>query len=141
LFIFVQLKKSLSILFAAILLISSGLVQFVVHVCPQDGTMLSSYGCNDHEQIRKSACCDEGLSEESQDDCCSDKFVFLVSAKFGSFIYFTNPQPGITEIRTAGNTGISAQPVKISFQAVLIQPDPPENAGREILRACNRLII
>lgn len=71
-----------SILFAAMILLSSGFTQFVVHQCSEDGLMLSSESCSMHEVAKD--CCQKPQKAMSSKECCSDAYFFAVSPKFGS---------------------------------------------------------
>lgn len=75
--------RVLSAFFAFIMLLSSGVVQVAMHICPEEGINIMS-DCGMHEQLPK--CCKQNQteSEESHQNCCQDAYVFAVTPKFGA---------------------------------------------------------
>lgn len=77
------MKRLLSCIFAGVILISSGLTQFVIHICPEQGIMLSEANCNMHHS--KLSCCEQTHQAlKKTDDCCTEGYFFAVTPKFGS---------------------------------------------------------
>jgi len=93
------LKKIAILLFAFLILLSSGFVQAVVHICPEKGIVLDKAECAMHSEQKPIAECCKKFSgyqktiQIQKDDCCSDAFLFGVSPKFGSldFQILQNP--------------------------------------------------
>ena len=128
LLIFVQvLKRFASIFFAFAILLSSGLVQFAVHICPERGLLLSSSECTMHTEVKKvpDCCQTKHAKPVKNDDCCAENYFFAVSPKFG--------QVGIEKLNTdipflsmdfdvVPNTTVSVDP---SLQIHYRQSKPP----------------
>lgn len=80
------------------MLLSGGVLQFALHVCPEQGVVLDKADCRMHEV--KDCCKKSGHGKTeitTRDVCCSDAFVFVVSAKFGSVDLQKLQLPAITE--------------------------------------------
>lgn len=75
-------------MFATLILLSGGMVQSVLHICPQQGTMLDKDDCGMHQTAVVKDCCKKPGKHTKQlepiEDCCTDAYLFAVSAKYGS---------------------------------------------------------
>lgn len=132
------MRKTIAILFATMILLSSGFAQAVLHVCPQDGVSISEESCNMHET---SSCCDEKNNHvaKEQSECCADTYFFAVSPKFGSVKDLSFSDLGFQivhyQIIESFELGLQSElPKSISF-------DKPPSTGRDILTKINCLTI
>jgi hypothetical protein len=84
------MRKRISILFAALMLLSSGITQLALHDCPSNGVYLFS-DCGMHnsenQKVKLPDCCkkSESSPQETQ-DCgnCEENFIFALTPKFGN---------------------------------------------------------
>lgn len=83
------MRKRISILFAALMLLSSGITQLALHVCPSNGVYLFS-DCGMHKREKHTPklpdCCKKSKpSPQKTQDCgnCEENFIFAVTPKFG----------------------------------------------------------
>jgi hypothetical protein len=120
---------------------SSGIIQFAVHVCPIDGAMLSAEMCKDHEKTPKSSCCDEMRIQPKADDCCSEGFVFAVSAKFGSILCLNLLPQDFVDVTSYIQTEFSSIYQGSAPLYFKLHHDPPITLGRDVLQSSQKLII
>ena len=121
-------------IFSFLILLSSGLVQFVVHVCPKDGLMLSEAGCNMHEMQQKSCCEEKGVRVEKTDDgaCCTDDYLFIVSPKYGSIQHLETTAPVFFYLSDCDLVISTHNPSLPAFHSFVFH-SPPGNSGKQIL--------
>lgn len=120
--------------FSFLILLSSGLVQFVVHVCPKDGLMLSEAGCNMHEKAKKSCCEkeDQRVEKANNDACCTDDYLFMVSPKYGSIQHIETTAPVFFYLSECEVEIVTHNPSLPAFHSFAFH-SPPGNSGRQIL--------
>jgi hypothetical protein len=121
-------------IFSFLILLSSGLVQFVVHVCPKDGLMLSEAGCSMHE-VQQNSCCDERKVKTvalSSDECCTDDYFFVVSPKYGSIQHLQSIEP-IFFYLTENEMLLPVENLAFDSNMGISSHSPPGNNGRRIL--------
>lgn len=138
----ITMRKISAAVFSILILLSSGLVQFVVHVCPKDGLMLSEAGCSMHE-IKPSSCCDEGKPTSVKtidDECCSDDYLFIVSPKYGSIQHLQSVEPFFFYL-TESTKLLPNQDCPFEATWGIASHSPPWNNGRQILNDICTLTI
>lgn len=135
-----EMQRIAAIFFAIIMVISSGLVQFVVHVCPEDGASLSAAACESHE-INKLGCCDENISSTNDEQCCTDGYFFGLSAKFGGIDFVQIQKQYFVNIIQSESYPDCSQSEYYSRSSSGSNHSPPIHYGRFILDSICCLII
>lgn len=127
-----------SILFAGMILLSSGFTQFVVHQCAEDGLMLSAESCTMHEVAKD--CCQRPQKALSRPECCSDAYFFAVSPKFGS-IATSKIQIPFLLVASGSQLQISSNVQNIVHVFRPNDTGPPNSESKTILNQICKLTI
>jgi hypothetical protein len=137
-----RVKKFASILFAVVILLSSGLAQFMLHICPEDGAMFSADACAEHNVVAPEGCCSESTSFANavNEDCCTDTYVFALSAKFGAVESFQIDDQSFLQLQPISSSQNSE--FHNSLQTVLFTKlNLPPPGGRLLLEKVCMLTI
>ncbi len=133
------MKKSASIFFALVILLSSGMAQFALHICPQRGALLSEAACHMHESAN--SCCNPVKQvSPKKDDCCTTEFVFAMTPKFGGVFFENLIIPDFIHI--SGQSKQHCKPISTVYSNRVIQNNgPPKIFNRTLLHNLGLLII
>lgn len=95
------MKRFAAISFASLILVSSGLVQTMLHICPQKGIVFTKQACAMHAQQPTKECCKKKhVTMHAKHSCCSEAYFFALSPKFGNIDAFQVDGPYIHYVPT-----------------------------------------